>query len=310
MADTDGIVFMRTLRGKTPVRTPPGEDSGSAAAGWCTTATTWRSSPAASRSTRPSGGRGAGRRGHRGARDRLLLAQADRRRDACARRRASAVRSSPSRTTGPRAGSATPCSRRWPKPTTGARPQARRARDAGLGHARRADGRGRDRRGGDRRRRTRGTLPGGEVPLRVSPGGRNPRRGTIGHDRPDHAVQARCRCTVAAARLAVSACAAANGMSCLHFVPRAGSVSVFRLSSTADRCSRGCRSPYAVWPSPRIVSSRALPRSARAAWLRGTASPGRRCWRPRAPSATSAGPERAVEHVAVVDRPQPKLSSV
>ena len=71
-------------------------------------------------------------------RARLLLGQADRRRGACRRRRATAARSSPSRTTGPRAASATRCSRRWPTPTTPARHQAGRARDAGLGHARRS----------------------------------------------------------------------------------------------------------------------------------------------------------------------------
>ncbi len=50
----------------------------------------------------------------------LLLDQADRRATRCARRPRRLRRaSSPSRTTGPRAGSATPCSRRWPRPTSG-----------------------------------------------------------------------------------------------------------------------------------------------------------------------------------------------
>ena len=53
MADREGISFMRTLRGKTPVRTPPDEDvRDRRQRGSPTRATTWRSSPAASRSTR------------------------------------------------------------------------------------------------------------------------------------------------------------------------------------------------------------------------------------------------------------------
>ena len=55
MADREGISFLRTLRGKTTVRTPAGEHVaiGGVAAS-CATATTSRSSPAASPSTRPS----------------------------------------------------------------------------------------------------------------------------------------------------------------------------------------------------------------------------------------------------------------
>ena len=60
-----------------------------------------------------SSGEGINARVHR-----LLLDQADRRRDAARRGAASAARSSPSRTTGPRAASATPCSTRWPTATT------------------------------------------------------------------------------------------------------------------------------------------------------------------------------------------------
>ena len=60
------------------------------------------------------GGRPARRRRDRGARDRLLLGQADRRRDARAAAARDRAASSRSRTTGPRAASATPCSRRSP----------------------------------------------------------------------------------------------------------------------------------------------------------------------------------------------------
>ena len=53
MADREGISFIRTLRGKTEVRTPAGRGRArSAARGSCATATTSRSWPAASRSTR------------------------------------------------------------------------------------------------------------------------------------------------------------------------------------------------------------------------------------------------------------------
>jgi transketolase len=55
----------------------------------------------------------AERSARRGARDRLLLDQADRRRDA-RRGREETGTSSSSRTTGPRAGSARRCSQRWP----------------------------------------------------------------------------------------------------------------------------------------------------------------------------------------------------
>ena len=67
------------------------------------------------------GGRAARGRGHERPRHRRLLDQADRRRDDRAPPPASAARSSRSRTTGPRAGSATPCSTRSPTPTTGRR---------------------------------------------------------------------------------------------------------------------------------------------------------------------------------------------
>ena len=101
------------------------------------------------------GGRAARPRRHRGARDRRLLDQADRRGDARAPRRPSAARSSPSRTTGPRAASATPCSRRSRRAASAPRCEARGARDARLGHAGRAAARGRHRRRRDRARRAR-----------------------------------------------------------------------------------------------------------------------------------------------------------
>ena len=69
--------------------------------------------------------------------------------------------------------------------------------------------------------------PRGPFPCGFRPGGETrvgEHQGMIGRTMR---CRLSCRCTVAAARLAVSACAAANGMSCLHFVPRAGSVSVF-----------------------------------------------------------------------------------
>ena len=122
MADRTGISFIRTLRGKTEVRTPPDEDVGSAAAASRTRVTT---SPIvacgitvdqAVAAAEQLAGEGVSARVHR-----LLLDQADRRRGRRARPPASAARSSPSRTTGPRAGWATRCSRRWPRPTTGRR---------------------------------------------------------------------------------------------------------------------------------------------------------------------------------------------
>ena len=55
MADREGISFIRTLRGKTEVRTPPGRGRArSAARGSCARATTSRSWPAGSPSTRRS----------------------------------------------------------------------------------------------------------------------------------------------------------------------------------------------------------------------------------------------------------------
>ena len=120
MADQKGISFLRTLRGKTPVRTPAGRGrDGSAAA-----ADRPRGRRRGHRRLRHharrgrQGRRAAGRRGRQRPRDRLLLDQADRRARPSAPRRASAARSSPSRTTGPRAGWATPCSRRWPRATS------------------------------------------------------------------------------------------------------------------------------------------------------------------------------------------------
>ena len=127
-----GISFIRTLRGKTPVRTAPDEDV---------------------RDRRlPDRPRGRRRRDHRlrhharrGGQGRRAARRATASTRACstptrssrstprpsAPRRASAARSSPSRTTGPRAASATRCSRRSPTATTRARGQARGARDAG-----------------------------------------------------------------------------------------------------------------------------------------------------------------------------------
>ena len=71
--------------------------------------------------TRRRGGQGrraARRRRRARARARRLLDQADRRARPSAPPRASAARSSPSRTTPRRAASATPCSRRWPRATS------------------------------------------------------------------------------------------------------------------------------------------------------------------------------------------------
>ena len=132
MADRKGISYLRTLRGKTEVRTPADE------------AVHDRRQPRGARGRRRRhrrlrhhrrpggrGGRAARGRGRQRPRHRLLLDQADRRRGHRAPPPASAARSSPSRTTGPRAASATPCSTRWPRPTT-APPvdQARRPRHA------------------------------------------------------------------------------------------------------------------------------------------------------------------------------------
>ena len=71
----------------------------------------------------------AGRRGHRRPRDRLLLRQADRRRDAADARSTRPACSSWSRTTGSKAASATRCWTRSPRPVrSGAGRQARRSR--------------------------------------------------------------------------------------------------------------------------------------------------------------------------------------
>ena len=122
LADREGISFIRTLRGKTEVRTPAGEDvpiggsrvvhDGDDVAIVACGITLDQAVEAAETLAGD---------GHRRARHRRLLDQADRRARRCARRRASAARSSRSRTTGARAGSATRCSRRSPSPTTGRR---------------------------------------------------------------------------------------------------------------------------------------------------------------------------------------------
>ncbi len=177
-----------------------------------------------------AGGRDARGRGHQCARARLLLDQADRRRRRAGRGARLRGDRSPSRTTGPRAASATPCSRRSPKPTTGRRsPSSPSARC-------RAPARPRSccTRPGSTRRRSPPPHAGNTRPGRGSLAGfargRNPLRGTI-------RARSAAPCGAGSAAAAtvgggigspLSACAAANGMSCLHFVPRAGSVSVFR----------------------------------------------------------------------------------
>ena len=129
MADREGISFMRTLRGKTTVRTPAGED------------------------VRIGGSRGSLHEGDDvaivacgitvdqaveaaealagdGIAARVidcLLDQADRRGGDPRRGARVRPRSSPSRTTGPRAGWATRCSRRWRRPTTARRSTSSRS---------------------------------------------------------------------------------------------------------------------------------------------------------------------------------------
>ena len=122
MADREGISFLRTLRGKTEVRTPrrtrtsaiggsrvvrDGDDVAIVAAG-----ITVHEALAAAETL---AGEGIAAR----VIDAYSVKPIDARR--CGPPRASAARSSPSRTTGPRAGSATRCSRRSPRPTTARR---------------------------------------------------------------------------------------------------------------------------------------------------------------------------------------------
>ena len=161
MADLKGISFLRTLRGKTPVRTPADEDvsiggsrivSGADAEDVAIVACGITVDEAVAR------GRDARGRGHQGPRHRLLLDQADRRRDPAGRlarvrgdrhRRGPLARGRPGRR-----GARGARGRRRPRPGD----QARRARDAGLrlaggaaarcGHRRRGDRRGGTQRGG------------------------------------------------------------------------------------------------------------------------------------------------------------------
>jgi transketolase len=119
MADTTGISFIRTLRGKTPVRTPADEpvriggsrivrDADDVAIVACGV-------------TVDEADNAADALEQEGIRARVIDCSRSSRSTSrrCRPRRASAARSSRSRTTGPRAGSGTRCSRRSPTPTTG-----------------------------------------------------------------------------------------------------------------------------------------------------------------------------------------------
>ena len=177
LADREGISFLRTLRGKTEVRTPADEDvaiggsrvvrDGDDVAIVACGITVDQAVEAAERL--------AGRR-HLGARDRRVLDQADRRRDA-ARGRARVRRDRHRR--GPlargRAGRrGAGGAGRGRGPPAGA--QARGARDADVGHARRAAALGRHRRRRDRRRGARARTGEGRIERggRASPPRRRP----------------------------------------------------------------------------------------------------------------------------------------
>ena len=144
MADREGISFLRTLRGKTPVRTPADEDvHDRRQPRRRTRATTSRSSPAASPSTRRSRPPSSSRA--RASSARVLDAYSIKPIDAEAVRAAARE-----------CGAIVTVEDHWPEGGLGdavlealaegddraARGQARRARDADVGHARRAAARG------------------------------------------------------------------------------------------------------------------------------------------------------------------------
>ena len=119
MADTEGIVYLRTLRPDTPVIYGPDEDfeiGGSRTVRQGDDVAIVGAGITVHEALKAADALAAG--GDRGARDRPLLDQAARRGDAALARRA---RSSPRRTTGRKAGSARPCCRRSGTPTTGRR---------------------------------------------------------------------------------------------------------------------------------------------------------------------------------------------
>ena len=121
MADLEGISYLRTLRPATPVLYGPDEEFEIGGSRVLRSSDRRCGRDRRRRHHRARGAEGrrhARRRRRLGPRDRLLLDQADRHRDA---RRRPANGSSRSRTTGPREASETPCSARWPRRASSAR---------------------------------------------------------------------------------------------------------------------------------------------------------------------------------------------
>ena len=111
-----GVVYMRTSRGATPVDLRPGRavpDRRHEVAALSDDDQVTIVGAGVTLHEALKAAETLAARGHRGAGDRPLLGQADRRGRPSARRPRDTARSSPSRITGPRAVSATRCSRRW-----------------------------------------------------------------------------------------------------------------------------------------------------------------------------------------------------